>query len=92
MNRLKTIVATLLLISWIPATSWCFVERAGWVTADDDGSPVGESSQIAPCWDVASSIYKVADNHHDGTPVPHEFGASLSDPLGWGAASHDTLG
>lgn len=81
-SRLKKIVATLLLVSWLPATSWCFVERAGWAVADDDGSPVGESSQIAPCWNVSSSIYKFANHHREPTQMPREFGAPLSNPLG----------
>ena len=52
MSQLKTILAALLFACWIPATSLCLLERAGWIACNDDGCPVGESSQRHPLGQV----------------------------------------
>ncbi len=92
MNRLSKILGTLLLVSWISATSFCFLERAGLVSADDDGSPIGESSQTAPCWNVASAPDKVADSYSDIAPLPHLFDALFGEPLDYAVAQGATDG
>jgi len=62
-NRLKLIVATALLVIWIPATSLCLAENAGLVANGDHcgGCP---SSQASPCCALASAAYKLDDNSH----------------------------
>ena len=54
------------------------LERAGWVAADDDGSPVGESSQMAPCWNIASLPYKLAHIQEAVPPLPNDHGVPAS--------------
>ncbi len=70
MSPLKTILATLIFACWIPATSWSCLERAGWISDIDDGTPVGESSQTGPCWNVAPAIHKLLHNQREPTPTP----------------------
>jgi hypothetical protein len=62
-NRLKLIVATALLVMWIPATSLCLAENAGLV-ADSDHCGDSPSSQTQPCCVLASAAYKLDDNSH----------------------------
>jgi hypothetical protein len=62
-NRLKIIVATALLVIWIPATSLCLAENAGLV-ADSDHCGDSPSSQTQPCCVLASAAYKLDDNSH----------------------------
>ena len=66
-NRLKLIVATALLVMWIPATSLCLAENAGLVANSDHcgGCP---SSQASPCCTLASAAYKLDDNGPVVTP------------------------
>jgi hypothetical protein len=81
MSRLKAILATLLFACWIPATSWSCLERAGWIPDTDDGTPVGESSQTAPSWNVAPAIYKLVHNQREPAPTPARILVPLSDPF-----------
>jgi hypothetical protein len=80
-NPLKTILATLLFACWIPATSWCYLERAGWIADTDDGTPVGESSQTAPCLNVAPAIYKPVHDQREPAPTPVCTRVPLSNPF-----------
>lgn len=77
-SRLKTILATLLLVWWIPTSSWCYLERAGLIPDSDDGTLVGESSQTAPCWNVAPEIYKLVHNQREPAPTSVRVSVSLS--------------
>jgi hypothetical protein len=61
-NRLKLIVATALLVIWIPATSLCLAENAGLVA--NSGHCGCPSSQASPCCTLASAAYKLDDNSH----------------------------
>jgi hypothetical protein len=81
MSRSKTILTTLLFACWIPATSWSCLERAGWIPDTDDGTPVGESSQTAPCWSVAPAIYKLVHDQRESAPRPVRMLVPLSDPF-----------
>ena len=81
MSRLKTILATLLFACWIPATSWCYLERAAWIPDTDDGTPVGESSQTAPCWNVAPAVYKLVHDQRERAPMPVRMCMPLSGPF-----------
>jgi hypothetical protein len=61
MQRLKIVIAGLLVICWWPTTSLCLVERAGWVKIGgccDEPSPNDQS----PCCALASASYKYDDN------------------------------
>jgi hypothetical protein len=62
-NRLKLIIATALLVIWIPATSLCLAENAG-IVANSDHCGGCPSSQASPCCVLASSAYKLDDNSH----------------------------
>jgi hypothetical protein len=57
---LNRIVALGLLLAWMPATSLCFIERAGWLANDDCCS--SSSSKAPPnnttCCALASAGYK----------------------------------
>jgi hypothetical protein len=71
MDRLKTAVAALLVGLWLPATSFCLLENAGWV-GNSDGCPADQCSDSSPCCALASANYKM----HEGatmtvsSPVP----------------------
>ena len=81
MSRLKTTLAALLFACWIPATSWCYLERAGWIPDTDDGTPVGESSQAAPCWNAVPAIYKLVHGQRETAPTPVRMRVPLSNPF-----------
>jgi hypothetical protein len=68
-NRLKLIVATALLVIWIPATSLCLAENAG-VVANSDHCGGCPSSQASPCCVLASAAYKLDDNGSVVMPWP----------------------
>src|SRR6266853_1102351 len=73
MSRLKTILAALLFACWIPATSLCLLERAGWIACNDDGCPVGESSQSSACCVLSSPTYKLDGNQRPAVAVPGDL-------------------
>jgi hypothetical protein len=60
-NRLKTIIAVVLLGLWIPAGSLCLIENAGLLAKNacccDD-----QSSETSPCCALASAAYKMDEN------------------------------
>lgn len=68
-SRLRAIIAVLLVALWLPATSWCLLERAGWVTCNDDGRPVGESQESSACCVIASSTYKLDGSQRTAVPL-----------------------
>jgi hypothetical protein len=54
-------MAALLLVLWIPATSLCLLEAAGWIS-DADGCAASQSSKSSPCCALASASYKMQEN------------------------------
>jgi hypothetical protein len=60
-DRLKTVMATVLLAMWMPATSLCLLENAGLVAKNDD-CPASQSSEASPCCALASAAYKIDEN------------------------------
>ena len=73
-SRLKIVVASALLVIWIPATSVCLAENAGLVV-DSDHCGDCPSSQASPCCALASAAYKLDDN---GSGVVPCLGNSVS--------------
>jgi hypothetical protein len=73
-SSLKTVVAMVLLAVWLPATSLCFVERAGWLANDDccpsssQSTPDSQPSDETTCCALATATYK-ADDHRPVAPV-----------------------
>ena len=63
-KKLKKAGGWLLLVIWLPATSLCLVERAGWMANDDccpssASKPVpAEPSSDPTCCTLASASYK----------------------------------
>ena len=60
----------LLLASWLPATSWCLLEQAGWVARSDDGGPVGELQQSCAYFVTGSATYKLDVDQRAALPFP----------------------
>src|SRR4029434_7891904 len=62
MRRLTSFAIMALLVIWIPATSFCLVEKAGFVVSngccDDSGS-----TDSSPCCKLPSPSYKTDDNY-----------------------------
>jgi hypothetical protein len=79
-NRLKIIVATALLVIWIPATSLCLAENAGLV-ADSDHCGDSPSSQTQPCCVLASAAYKLDDNSHVAVLSPDKLVSLFRDTV-----------
>jgi hypothetical protein len=61
LNRLKTIIAAVLLGLWIPAGSVCLIENAG-LLAKNAGCCDDQSSKTPPCCALASATYKMDEN------------------------------
>jgi hypothetical protein len=65
---LKTVVALMLLALWMPATSLCLIERAGWFANDNccpsssQSAPNSQSSGEATCCALASATYEANNN------------------------------
>src|SRR5437016_4289586 len=66
-DQLKTTMAALLLVLWIPATSLCLLEAAGWIS-DADGCAAGQSLESSPCCALASASYKMQENRQVAQP------------------------
>jgi hypothetical protein len=62
-------LAALLLGLWIPATSLCLIENAGWI-ARSDNCPDDQSSDSAPCCALASATYKMHEGAAVAVPSP----------------------
>jgi hypothetical protein len=60
-NRLKTIIAAVLLVLWMPAASVCLAENAG-LLARNTGCCDDQSSETSPCCALASATYKLDEN------------------------------
>jgi hypothetical protein len=60
-NRLKTIIAAVLLVLWMPAGSMCLAENAG-LLAKNAGCCEDQSSETSPCCALASATYKMDEN------------------------------
>jgi hypothetical protein len=61
MNRLKAIIAAVLLVLWTPAASVCLAENAG-LLAKNAGCCDDQSSETSPCCALASATYKMDEN------------------------------
>ena len=68
-SQLKTTIAAVLLILWIPATSLCLLENAGLISRNDD-CPAGQSSESSPCCALASATYKMDESPAAAAPLP----------------------
>jgi hypothetical protein len=74
-KALKTVVAMVLLVSWMPATSLCLIERSGWLSNDDccpsssGNTPASQPSGDTACCALASATYK-GDDNRPVSPVP----------------------
>jgi hypothetical protein len=61
------VIAMIMLGIWLPATSLCLAERAGWISNDDccasdsEESPASPPSGHSACCLLASGSYKVDD-------------------------------
>jgi hypothetical protein len=73
---LKTLVASVLLALWVPATSFCLIERVGWLSGDDCCSsssrnvPMNQPSGDTPCCALASANYKPDDDRPVAPAAP----------------------
>ena len=61
MDRSRTIVTTCLLALWLPATSLCLMENAGWLTKNN-GCCESQSSETSPCCALAAASYKMDES------------------------------
>lgn len=62
MKQLKVLLAGVLLVMWLPATSFCLAENAGLITTSgccDESS----ATDTPTCCALASATYKVDDNN-----------------------------
>jgi hypothetical protein len=75
-DQLKTIVATCLLALWMPATSLCLIENAGWLKKSD-GCCDTQSSETLPCCALASATYKMDESRSAKAPVVQLFVAPI---------------
>jgi hypothetical protein len=65
------------LALWMPATSLCLMENAGWL-AKNDGCCDDQSSAVLPCCALASAAYKI-DDSRSATVSPAQQIALLTD-------------
>jgi hypothetical protein len=66
MKWLHKVATVVMLVVWLPATSLCLLERAGWLPNDDccpSSAPPSQSTPKgdSPCCTLASATYKVND-------------------------------
>jgi hypothetical protein len=77
-NRLKTIVAMILLVLWAPVTSHCLLERVPgleFLACASDDSPTGDCDKGADgCQSVESASYKTEDSQ----PLVSAFAPALA--------------
>jgi hypothetical protein len=91
-DRLKTTMAALLLVLWIPATSLCLLEAAGWIS-DADGCAAGQSLESSPCCALASATYKIQENRQVAQPsYAVEIALVVELPKLISAPNHSALG
>ena len=79
-SLLKIVVASALLVIWIPATSVCLAENAGLVV-DSDHCGDCPSSQASPCCVLASAAYKLDDNGSVVMPSPGDSVSPFRDTV-----------
>jgi len=64
MKWLNRVIAAVMLLVWLPATSLCLIERAGWLANDDccpsstGGAPDKQPASNSTCCTLASGSYK----------------------------------
>jgi hypothetical protein len=96
-NLLKRVVALVLLAAWLPATSLCLIERAGWLSSDDccpsntqNGSDQKPSHETT-CCALASATYKADDDQNVNVAAPIAVlvadwnSLSVVESFGWSA-------
>jgi hypothetical protein len=66
--RLRTVVAMVLLAMWLPATSLCLMENAGWL-AKNDGCCDSQTSETLSCCALASATYKMDESRSSTAPA-----------------------
>ena len=77
----------MLLLVWLPATSLCLVERAGWLANDDccpssaPKSPPGKPSNDTTCCALASASYKADDYSRLHIAAPLFIGVLIFEAL-----------
>lgn len=77
----------MMLALWLPATSLCLVERAGWISNDDccpsssEKTPSSQPSSHSACCTLVSGSYKVVD-HQSVTTISPVVVAVLLTRLG----------
>ena len=69
LKRVEKVIAMALLAMWLPATSLCLLENAGWIYKTD-GCPAEQSSQSSPCCALASATYKLNYTPARALPPP----------------------
>ena len=94
---LKTVVGWMLLLVWLPATSLCLVERAGWLANDDccpssaPKSPPGKTSNDTTCCALASASYKADDYSHLHITAPLFIGVLIFEAFTAEAERGETI-
>jgi hypothetical protein len=81
LKRFQTTILIVLVALWVPATSWCLLERAGWAGPHDDGSAVGESPQSCVCCVLSSAPYKFDGNQRVAVSFSGNSPALLVSPV-----------
>lgn len=67
-NWLDRVMAMVMLALWLPATSLCLAERAGWISRDgccpshSEKAPSSQPSGDSACCTLASASYKADDD------------------------------
>lgn len=76
MKWLNRVIAAVMLLVWLPATSLCLIERAGWLANDDccpsstGGAPDKQPASNSTCCTLASGSYKADDQERVMPVVP----------------------
>jgi hypothetical protein len=77
-SRLKIVVAMTVLAFWMPATSFCLMENAGWLVKNN-GCCSDQPSEMAPCCTLASATYKTDESRSATAPSPAQLSALCID-------------
>lgn len=94
---LRTVVGWVLLLVWLPATSLCLVERAGWLANDDccpssaPKSSPGKQSNDTTCCTLASASYKADDYSRLHIAAPLFIGVLIFEAFAAEAEPGDTV-
>jgi hypothetical protein len=78
-GQLRIIIAVWLLALWMPATSFCSMENAGWIP-NNDGCCGSQSSEVAPCCALAAASYKMDEGTVTTAPAAQLVVALIDFP------------